>query len=358
MRQKAISVMLSPCRRGGRAMKRFHLFLSLFLMAILVSGVRAQDGMAPGIGLKTLRKGVPPPWVKPGLVLYYRGEGGSRTGGTGSYLVMEIAYLVWEVEGNRILGVEVQASQMGVKFIPKLLGRGGDGLFWIDPQRASALLSPQALEEARRQGIALSGGPGMIVVDYAPQGRGVSRVAVRYDVQTGLVLSREECSWSEGRDARGATCTKTSYVSRGQLRLPRLRDLPPAAAMRASYHLQMVEQYTGMAVPAGGIQVEPVGRDGKLTRYRLITLDPNTGMPLPPQEVWGIPAMGPHYRHPELLRGSSIVLPDIGIEWTGGQTILWNGVPWETDEVDPQNGLILSFQARTYGGTITGILGE
>ncbi len=324
----------------------------------------AGNALAQGFGLPALRKGKVPSWIRPGLVVYYTAEGGTRGGGTGSYLTMQMAYVVWEVEGERVLGLEVQASPMGVIFAPKLLGTGGDGLFWVDPERVQKLLEPRALEEARRQGIAISGRPGMIAVEYSPQRHGVSKAAITYDTGSGLVLSREECTWS-GREVRGSTCSKLSYAQKGTVRLLRPRDFPLAASRAATYWLQMTEPYTGITVPSGNIQVQPVRREGRLMRYRVVTVDPNTGAPLPAKEGFGISAMGPHYVHPLLVRMGGVELVGMGLEVRMEQspegitvTTLWNGAVWSSEQVDPGSGLIVSFQNRTYGGVVSGTVGR
>ncbi|SMC08813.1 hypothetical protein [Nitratiruptor tergarcus] len=350
-----------------RQLKRLFLLPYLFFFFLFAFTAQGQDfrkGIGPlsngphfGMGFGLFSQGQLPSWIKPGLVVYYRSEGGNRGGGSASYLVMSTAYVVCAVEPNRVLGIEVQASKMGVSLIPKVLGKRGDGLFWVDPQRMAAMLSPQSIEQARRQGIAISGQPGLVIFEYAPRGKGVTKQVIKYDVRSGLVLDFETVSWS-GVETAGSTVTKVSFLQKGSVQLPSLPSLPAAARMSALYQLQTVEQYTGMAVPTGRIQVQPMGNDGELARFNITTMD-NSSAPLNSKEAWGLRFMGPHYYHPVLLHGYTLSLPGIGVTMVakGNQvSVSWNGVIWGVATVDPRTGLVFSFQNKIFGGMTTGTL--
>ncbi len=289
-----------------------------------------------------------PGWIRPGLVVTF----------DDGYGTTAVVYLVTRVGERSAYGFSfsIRQSEAGpqLKVQAGALYQGGSGPIY---------LAPEALERMVRRpppGLQVQAAPGAIgwTVEDAD---GVSRYAVRYDPATGKVL--EMNGSYRGPAGVGPRRNAAFHLAqRGLSALPwaPVPGFPPAARAGARY--QIVYALASGTAPGGYAVVEPIALGTPLARYRVRAS--GTGGPEPPQEKDGLPALGPHYLHPALLRRNPVfAFPSVGLALqnagpgpNGGVLLVWTyrGSAIESLEVDPQTGAVIE-QRVGYAGIGTAI---
>ena len=289
----------------------------------------------------------PPPrpdWIRPGLVVLYSDGIGQTT----------LFFLVTEVTATEAYGASFRLAQsdagpmLTVTIGPLYLG--GSGPFY---------LAPQAVAQAGRRappGTQIQTQPGWIgILRRTPNGE--SKYAVRYDPESGMVL---ETSGSyrapAGAGPRQGAAFHLQLAGTESVPWTPVAGFPPAARAPAAYQVYYVLT-SGAQTPGGEFQVEPLEVGAQLARYRVQARQ--NGVLTPPSEQLGVPALGPHYLHPALLRRDPILqVPALNFEIrtagpgpSGGQVVVMQlgGMPLRAIEVDPGSGAVLLYQEPVPG---------
>jgi len=311
-------------------------------------GAPMPQGQGGGLPLPRLPQSYPlPQWIRPGLVMIYRDIGGMITK----------AYLVTDVTATDAYGLEITLMHFpdGSTVIQRQVVpfvQNGAGYFYVNPQAAAEYL--KSAPQAAQTGVKITGGPGILAIEEQGQG-GKSGFALRFDPNSGVVQQITAMVKTQ----KGSTAADFRYQGYDFSPMPSLPDFPPAAREAHSYRLSTAVPgfggSPGMTMPSGEIKIVPAGVFGRLARYQITAVA--QGYPFQ-RPGFGVPAGGPHYLHPALLRQGvvyriaklSLTVQAAGSGPHGGvvvQTLLGQ-VPLAAQEYHPQSGLLL-YAEESYG---------
>jgi len=289
-----------------------------------------------------------PSWIQPGLLVAY-------TDGVGQTAA---AYLVTRVAGGRAYGLALTLFQseagptLQVQAEP--LYDGGSGPFVVHPAAVRDFLQNPP------PGVQAMGVPGQLgVVIQDPDG--VTKHAVRYDPQSGLVTEvTSSYRAPAGVGPRRSVAVHLVLAGRRRVAWRVVEAFPPAARAAARY--QVLYALAGGTAPGGTVTVTPAGGTPPLARYRVEAA--GAGELQPPSVQYGLPVMGPHYLHPALLARTPLLqVPELGLVFqVAGRDpsgAVWvaataGGRTFERLAVDPQSGAVLE-QEIAYPGMGTAI---
>ncbi len=284
-----------------------------------------------------------PGWMQPGLLVTY-GDGIGQMGS--AYLVTRVApKMAWGL--SFILTQSDAGPTLDVQ--PGVLYDGRSGPFFVQPQAVRNFLRQPP------PGVQVMGTPGQIGIVVQDQD-GVTKHAVRYDPQSGLIteLNSTYTAPANVGPRRGAAVHQV-LIGKRRVPWPNLNSFPPAARVAARYQIFYVLQ--GGTSPGGMFTVTPLASSPPLASYQITTT--GTQGYTPPTQMAGLPCLGPHYLHPALLNQNPLLeIADLGLSFqvsgtgpNGGVMVVVsaNGAPFESLEVDPQSGAVIE-ERLSYAG--------
>ncbi|ACR78817.1 hypothetical protein [Kosmotoga olearia] len=255
-----------------------------------------------------------PSWIKPGLVTVYEMEGGTRTLPTGQessafYGKGYAVFIVTQVENNLIYGLTLFAYDYpGIMVTPPnpmILY----GSIYVDPRDIQEILSQR--EEYERQGIIVKGGQ---------YGEGIRWVNITYKSTSYTIFISEDGKaqkflFSEKQE-NGSSVINMQLMGLFYTNCPEIEDFPEAARENHSYEIYSYDPfYTGLTTPAGRETIEFQNIQKPIASYRLSYYTADMMVPIS-QTINGLPLLGPHYIHPELLNKDTILeIPEINLSW-------------------------------------------
>ncbi len=303
------------------------------------AGGAAPPAPTPNLRLPRLGQTIRlPAWIRPGLIMAYSDPVGGQI--AAAYLVTRTTETA--AYGLAITAVYTQGAPM-VTTEATVLWQNGNGLFHLDPAYVRALARAPTPEGMR---ITVEEG-GITIVSQGQSG--TSKTAIIFDPKSGVVL--EFGTLSDFRKGKLAATLK--YLGYHQIDWPVLGTFPPAARRAARYTVTgRVYNWTGggaMEVPLGSVAVQPIRVALPLVQYRVV-VEASGGFPMNQTET-GLPAAGPHYLHPALLKRNPVYeIPQLGLrlDANGGDAFVLSlaGQPLVETRVDPSTGLVLEQVAK------------
>lgn len=288
-----------------------------------------------------------PAWIQPGLTVTFGDETGQSA----------VAYLVTRVGPTSAYGLSFRLgyTDAGPSLEVKAgaLYQAGSGPLYVAPEAVASMVNRPP------PGVHVLSGPGMIgwEIDDAA---GVSKYAVRYDAESGAVLEMNGSYTAPGEvGPRRSSAFHFLRLAVEQAAWKPLATFPPAA--RHAAHYQVFYTLTGGTSPGGTFTVTPERLGPNLASYRVLASE--VGSPGQTTEEQGVPALGPHYLHPDLLDlGTVFSFPSIGLSLeaagsgpNGGALLVFyaGGSGFESLEIDPASGLLLEERVAYPGiGTV------
>ncbi len=330
--------------------------ITFFILISIASIYFAQSGLSipqNPLGPLAVGKYPPPDWIKPGVVLVYHVEGGSRTAGEGSgsalYSTGFIIMIVTNVVRNSVYGITLSCfTRPDIMLTPPQV-YVLNGIAFVTPREIEDILSRR--DEYAKDGIAVGGGKTengyFLTVSYK-----TSTTMIEVD-ETGKVIQfsfREtNPSFSQVAMGRFLEQTRANWI---------FTDSFPRVAMGSyTYTLGSYSPITGYASSIGTSKISFLNvRDGLALYDQTITIqDPSSGIPIhQTNRIFGVPSYGPFYVHPDLLRVQTIIeIPGVNFRWYNEPSQLGYGI----DSVIEVNGVeILRTTFDEEGLTIKSIL--
>lgn len=251
-----------------------------------------------------------PEWIKPGLVAVYKMSGGMRTIGGGdtsaSYGEGYMVSIVTNVEKNVVYGLTVTIFTYPNFMVfppnPTVL------FLHVDPRQMRETLAMR--DELANQGIIVNGGEnqdGMwLSISY-----GMANYTF-FTTEDGQVRRFSFLEKQQG----GSSTTDAVLMMTFQTDFPSVREFPKVARENHSYNIYSYDPYyTGIKALEGRETMEFERMEGMIAIYRLGYYTMGMGFPIP-KEAIGLPCLGPHYIHPDLLRREILLnVRSIGFTW-------------------------------------------
>jgi len=278
-----------------------------------------------------------PDWLKRGLVVYYKVGGRSKLGDQSSAFTGMSVFIVWETSSNKIVGDWISLSNDGMLIQSGLkeLGRSSDGIFYVNPKYAEALL--RSAGNLKNSGVTIQGGPGNIYIKIVGQ-RSYQNVYIKYDLKTGVILSSQY--------ATPDSSFFMEYAGYEYVNLP-----PPSGTfppvVQGTYNWVLSTSYMGMEMQFGELTISQGYVQGRVAyfrgKYDLYSQGVHN------QQLIGVPDIGPHYVNPALLSNDIIFdlkqiglrLVVVGRDYNGVTLELqYRTMPLIRSVVDPRTGLI------------------
>ncbi len=308
-------------------MKIKNKLLILFLFVIFLNGIGyAQDNFF----ISNTNFPVPP-YIKRGLVIYYNSAGYVVREGKRRYVSFEKIMVIQKIEGQKVIGImySLNPSSSLLTIESKILGQGGSGTFYVHPEYAKKMKG----KETFGYKFVTDG-----KIEYRTEN---TSGEIAYDPKSGVFLSlKVVTNNSEAIDI---------YKGYEYVNLPPLpNDFPQVARNSYTYTMSSIVQGMG-TMPVGSISISPISFGKQIAKFRLTTTQ-TQGL-TSTQEVFGTTLLGPHYIHPDILKGDITILKltkkdfNYYIQGEGGQMIahlIIDGTEYSTTYVDPQTGIVLA----------------
>jgi len=252
-----------------------------------------------------------PEWVKPGLVLIYQQEGGSRSIGasatSGSGFRINV---VTNLENSEIWGIEFlvltnlstyQIMVQPFKVMPLLV--------FLHPDAIQDLLNQADM--LAQQGIVVRSGTVSENSVWVGIEEDVSSTDIWVSTE-GLVQRLQYLV----REQEGSGVVQSQYLKHLYIDWPKVNEFPYVAQESHTYDIYLASY--GVTSYAGSVSYELSNVQGGIAGYRAVQY--SSGVSLP-SEIMGVPSFGPFYVHPELLKKDVILeIPEIALVWQNEQS--------------------------------------
>ncbi len=345
---------------------KFFLFFSLVFLLLTFPTFSQQ-----GLTLKDLLpdSGRALSWIKPGLVLVYKFEGGSGGRESAGTLQGYQIYIVTNIEKDMAFGIGFDILNAAGYPLYSSSIRSLKSLVYLDPKevqeevrKAQAAGFPQGMKQE-------TGSAGNNLYYYlieSSDSQSMTRYFFVYD-QNGLI---QKVGILEKYGNDSSTVLNTQLLGVYQISLPAINTVPPAVKNSPTYQLYAtVSQFggkQGASNPVGTVSYSLAQSTNSIlifsTQVNLSYMPQNT-------QTLGNQYVGPFYIHPQLLGSNNIIsIPQVGFSWIvsgrgqyGGvlTQVQFGGTSIAQFEYDPNSGLLLSCTFPQGGGMyITAVLSK